>query len=503
LLAEQITIRPQKGPQEAFLASEADIVVFGGAAGGGKSYGLLLEPLRHIDNPRFGAVLIRRSYPEITKQGGLWDESFNLYPHFGAMPNRGGLFWTFPSGARVSFCHLASDQELPSWHGAQIPLIGFDELPEFSERQFFYLLTRNRSTCGVRPYMRATCNPDADSWVARFIAWWIDQESGFAIPERAGVLRWMVRINEEIIWADSRQELEDRYRLPDGQPIPPKSVTFIPSKLSDNPILMRSDPGYLANLMAQPLVERERLLGGNWKIRPAAGKVFNRAWFDIVDQVPSGGVECLFWDFAATAKELSGPEPCYTAGVSMRCVNGVYYVTDCVAEQLGPAAVEALFLGKSRQVATHVIQSGARFMLRWEIEPGSAAKRDNYRLVQMMAGIDAGGVHPQGDKMVRARALAAQALVRNIKLLRGPWNERWLTHMHHQPECKKTDIMDASSGSFNCLTAIATNTIHGPLVTSANLHDLADREQTVQIGGHTVKLYDDDDDYDIKNNWWK
>ncbi|MFS6779604.1 terminase large subunit domain-containing protein, partial [Staphylococcus aureus] len=128
--------------------------------------------------------------------------------------------------------------------------------------------SRNRSTCGVRPYVRATTNPDADSWVAEFISWWIDQKTGYAIPERSGVLRWFVRIGDNIIWADHPEELE-MYTMPgpggEEVPIPAKSVTFISSKLTDNKILMAADPGYMANLMSLPLVERERLLGGNWK----------------------------------------------------------------------------------------------------------------------------------------------------------------------------------------------------------------------------------------------
>jgi hypothetical protein len=78
---------------------------------------------------------------------------------------------------------------------------------------------RNRSTCGVRPYIRATCNPDADSWVADFLSWWIDPASGRPIPQRAGVLRYFVRIAEKIVWADRPEELmEDLLR---GQELPP------------------------------------------------------------------------------------------------------------------------------------------------------------------------------------------------------------------------------------------------------------------------------------------
>src|SRR5436305_14925946 len=72
----------------------------------------------------------------------------------------------------------------------------FDELTHFTAHQFFYMVSRNRSTCGVRPYIRATCNPDADSWVADFLAWWIDPQTGLPIPERAGVLRYYIRVAE-------------------------------------------------------------------------------------------------------------------------------------------------------------------------------------------------------------------------------------------------------------------------------------------------------------------
>ena len=82
-------------------------------------------------------------------------------------------------------------------------MIGFDELTHFTAHQFFYMVSRNRSTCGVRPYIRATCNPYADSWVADFLAWWIDQETGLPIPERAGVLRYYIRVAEKIEWAGS------------------------------------------------------------------------------------------------------------------------------------------------------------------------------------------------------------------------------------------------------------------------------------------------------------
>ena len=178
-------IRPQRGPQENFLATPADVAIYGGAAGGGKTWGLLLEPLRHIENKDFGAVIFRRTYPQIRQEGGMWDESAKLYPLLGAQPKESTLEWQFPSGARVKFAHMQYEQTRLDWQGAQIPLIEFDELTHFTKAQFFYMFSRNRSLCGVKPYIRAGTNPDADSWVAQLVEWWVDGNTGQAIPEES------------------------------------------------------------------------------------------------------------------------------------------------------------------------------------------------------------------------------------------------------------------------------------------------------------------------------
>ena len=267
-----VEIRPQPR-QEQFLGSPADIVIYGGAAGGGKTWSLLVEPLRYLNNPGFGAVIFRRTIPEITHEGGMWDEARKLYPLFGGAANINEHQYRFPSGMAVSFSHLQRVEDVYNWRSAQIPLIEFDQLETFTAYQFFYMLSRNRSMCGVRPYVRATCNPEP-GWLADFLAWWIGVD-GYAIPERSGCTRWFVRVNDMIHWANTPAELTTHY--PDSKPL---SVTFILSTIYDNPILLQNDPGYLANLEALPEVDRERLLGdrmrgGNWRIRSTTGKVFD------------------------------------------------------------------------------------------------------------------------------------------------------------------------------------------------------------------------------------
>lgn len=446
----KIDLRPQPGPQTAFLSSPADITIYGGAAGGGKTWALLIEPLRHINNRKFGAVIFRRLWPEITRTGGMWDESNQIYPLLDAKPLQTTLTWKFPSGAKVSFAHMMLERDKESWKGAQIPLMCFDQLETFSQSQFFYLLSRNRSTCGVRPYVRATCNPDPESWLVNFLAWWIG-EDGYAIPERSGVIRWFVRVGDAIVWGDSREELVERY--PKSQPF---SVTFILARLKDNQILMQKDPGYLARMLAQDPIEQARLYGdpekgGNWKVKAESGKVFNRGWFKIVEAAPAHGIDCRSWDFAATAKELNKTDPDYTASVLMRKANGMYYILDATADQIAGAEVERMFLNISRQEAMAALPE-TPYRVRWEVEPGSAGKREAQRLAGLLAGIDARGISASGDKLTRAKGLAAQAYAGNVMLVRGPWNEMFLEHMHHQPGWPHDDIMDGASGAFNDLT---------------------------------------------------
>src|SRR6201981_861798 len=228
-------IAAQSGPQTEFLRSGADICIYGGATGGGTTTGRILEPLRHVGRvANFTAVFFRRTMPQITNPGALWDECSKFYRRLGGTPHLRLGEWRWPRGGKIKFSHLQFETTVYEWQGAQITLICFDELTHFSAHQFFYMVSRNRSTCGVRPYIRATCNPDADSWVADFLSWWIDPESGLPIPERAGVLRYFIRIGETIEWADRAEELSKVLRqsqkLPPGiDPPRPLSVTFIPA----------------------------------------------------------------------------------------------------------------------------------------------------------------------------------------------------------------------------------------------------------------------------------
>jgi predicted phage terminase large subunit-like protein len=435
------TIKPQAGPQTAFLATPADIAIYGGSAGGGKTWALLLEDLRHIHNPGFGSVTFRRSTVQIRNEGGLWDESMVLYPLAGGEPKEHVLTWKWPSGATSSFAHLEHDKTRLNWQGSQIPLIKFDELTHFTPTQFWYMVSRNRSMCGVRPYIRATCNPEADSWVAELISWWINQDTGLPIPERAGVIRWFVRVGEVLIWADSPLDLAI-YLMPDGTPIPPKSLTFIPAKLTDNLALMAADPGYMANLLALPLVERERLLGGNWKIRPAAGLYFQRPWCRVVDAVPAGTVWGRGYDLAATPPSADNPDPDATSGTKIgRSPDGRYIVADSRKVQVGPHGVEKFILNTASQ-------DGKATTISLPQDPGQAGKSQVKALTLMLSGYTVRSSTETGDKVTRFGPFSAQAEAGNVDVLRGDWNDAWFTALEGFPVAKHDDDADSTSRAF-------------------------------------------------------
>lgn len=442
-------ITPQPGPQEKFLACDADVVFYGGSAGGGKSFALLLNPLYQLSNSKFGAVIFRRTTKQITNEGGLWDEASGLYTGVGAkLTQSPSLTASFPSGMKVTFAHMEYEKDRFSWQGSQIPSINFDEITHFTWRQFIYMLSRNRSMSGVKGQIRGTCNPDPDSWVRRFIDWWIGPD-GFAIPERSGVVRWFIIQGEDVIWAKSRQSLLLKY--PKSLP---KSFTFIRSSIYDNKILLEKDPGYLANLNALTRVEKAQLLDGNWDIRPTAGSYFKRSDFEIVDAAPGVAQRVRAWDLAATKrvesreqKEKKSNDPDWTAGLKMSLVDGTYYIEHVERFREDAPVVD-------KRIKAIAGQDGVRVKVRLPQDPGQAGKGQAKHLSGMLAGFPVVFYPVTGSKEHRATPFASQAQAGNVKLVCGPWNEAFLAEAENFPEGIHDDQIDAGADAFDELTNI-------------------------------------------------
>lgn len=398
---------------------------------------------------------------QISEQGGLWDASMKLYKLYnGAVPIKSPKpFWRFPSGAKVSFRQLTRDEDVYDWQGTEIPCIEFDELTHFSEFQFFYMLSRNRSTCGINPYVRASTNPDADSWVAGFISWWIDQETGYAIPERSGKIRYMARVNEEIVWGDSPEEV---IRIANESDFDVeitkddiKSVSFVSSSVYDNQVLLKNNPGYLSNLKAQSIVERERLLYGNWKIKAAKGLFFPRSALPpLLDEVPNDVTKWVRgWDLAATDTDEGG-DPAYTASVLLgKRKDGTYVIANATNDRLKAEKVRNLV----KQCAVSDKAKYKRVRIRMSIDPGQAGKEQSQSYIKMLAGFSISAVKESGTKEARAEPFAAQWQAGNVSVVAGPWTEALLGQYESFPESKFKDMVDAGSNAFNELEQMNTS----------------------------------------------
>jgi predicted phage terminase large subunit-like protein len=408
---------------------------------------------------------------QIKEEGGLWDASMKLYTRYpGARPIKSPKpYWKFPSGAKVSFRQISRDDDVYDWQGTEIALLEFDELTHFSEFQFFYMLSRNRSTSGIKPYVRATCNPDADSWLAGFISWWIDQDTGYAIPERSGKLRYMGRINENIYWGDSPEEVIEHASEADPdmelERADIKSVTFIVSTIQDNQILLKNDPGYMANLKALSQVERERLLKGNWKIKSARGLYFPRTKANLVTEIPNDVVRWVrAWDLAATEdKKNTRPEdgPAYTAGVLIgKRKNGRYIIADVINRRMNSAEVRTMVQNTAKlDKATY----GRNVRIRMNQDPGQAGKEQAENYIKMLSGFSVHIIPETGSKETRAEPFSAQwigvegAEEGNVDVLIAPWTETYLGQLEAFPESKFKDMVDASSTGFLELQTMTTH----------------------------------------------
>lgn len=451
--------KPRSRPQEQFLASSADIAIMGGARGGGKTYGLQLESARWVHRRGFYGVLLRETLVQIKKPGGMWDEGFSFYTSLGGNANKSELSWRFPSGARLAYGHLETNESVEAWRGAQVAFIGIDQLEMIRGYAFWALLGSNRSMTGIRPYIRGTCNPDPDCFLymngqpAGLLTWWINTETGLAIPERSGRIRYFVRDGDTMVWG-RKEELQ--HSFPGSMPL---SVSFIPAKVYDNTALMERDPTYIGRLMAMGLVERERMLGGNWKIKEAAGMTIRSTWFKPGRPIPNHWRRRLrSWDLAGSVPSQQNPDPDWTAGVLIgEDTAGMYWILDVQRFRESTGTVEGRIAATARLdgPATEIIieQEGGSSGIGW---PEGIIRNK-------LVGFSARRAKPAGNKLTRARILGGLAeggrvYVPDTAIYPLPWLASYLGEMDSFTDGSQTahdDQVDATSAAIIEMT-------HGP-----------------------------------------
>jgi predicted phage terminase large subunit-like protein len=480
--------------------ADIDFILCGSGAGTGKTMGVLLKHSKFIQIKGYRGAIFRRNLAMAKKPGSLIDDATGIYPLFGGRYNQSNYRWKFPSGATIDISQLHQESTKEDYKGAQIPGMTFDELTDFLERQFWFMFSRNRSVSGVKPFVLATCNPDPHSWVKKLILWYLDENQEYPDPKKAGVIRYFYRKDDDLEWGSTYDELFKKYIegkvIKDGtfkdeslgkfairlgkdwvkansinalikkiksddylkRNIPITSFTFLPGSIYENEALLDANPEYISRLENLHPVERERLLLGNWKISYEAGTIFDRAWFDIIEQYELPDLEkaitIRFWDYAATGKEQATKRSSYTAGCKMAKISDdLYIILDLITTQIKGGEIENL-------VQHTADLDGTQVFVRAEKEGGSSGKileeqfEDNLR----EKGIDYEAVSPQGSKLQRALPLATASHKRKIKLLRASWNDDFLNAVTKFDGVTTipliSDAIDATDGAYNELRLI-------------------------------------------------
>jgi predicted phage terminase large subunit-like protein len=425
LLASDV-IRRQTKQWTGLLLSDIRELLFGGAAGGGKSAWLLMAALQYVDAPKYNAILIRRTFKQLAGAEGLVELAHEWLDESDARWYPGEWKWVFPAGAQLWFGHLGDANAHTNYQGLAYDFIGFDELTQFTEQQYKYVAFsrgRRRSNSTVPLRIRATSNPGGIGHE------WVRSRFGIYVPDGDEDTR---RLCERPEWV--RAQNDGRGRV------------FLPSRVVDNPSLDIDE--YVRDMGELDPTTREQLLNGDWDARPP-GELFRREWFDIVDAAPDGCRWARHWDLAATEVSQENPDPDWTAGLRLgQGPDGDYYVEDLWHDRQRPRAIEAAMQECAER-------DGLETTVLVEQEPGASGKAyvDHVQRTVLPAH-EVRALSPGTDKVSRARPVSAKAEARMVKVVRGPWNERFFDEVDAfttTGDHPHDDIVDALSGAFGFL----------------------------------------------------
>ncbi len=399
--------------QTVALLVQAEEMLFGGAAGGGKSQFLLTAALQYVDVPNYAAMLLRRTYADLALPGALMDRANEWLRGSGARWQDRDKTWTFPSGATLTFGYLEGPHDHLRYQGAELHFCGFDELTQLKDvRQYTYMFSRLRRQEGskVPIRMRAASNPGGpgNSWV------------------------------------------KERFVDP-GDPSRP----FVRSLISDNPFI--DQEAYVRSLEHLDPVSRAQLMRGDWTAR-AAGEYFRRRWFEIVERAPIEGRAVSFIDLAASIPSDDYPDPSWTCRVRMRrSPAGIYYVERVNRDRLRPAP-------RDEWIENLIRADGIRCPVWIEQEPASGGKSQVDYLRRRLTGFEVRGERKVGKTEDAVGPFASEAEAGNVKMVAGPWVEAFLEELEAFP-VGHTDQVVAAIGAHRKLAVgggVTPDDLYGP-----------------------------------------
>lgn len=413
-LNKYIPISPTPKQSAALLMNTKELL-YGGAAGGGKSVYLLAAALQYVDVPGYSAILFRKTFADLMLPGALIPMSQEwLAPYIGS----GEVKWqdkekryTFlESGATVSFGYLDAKGDHDRYQGAEFQFVGMDECTHIIPASYRYLFSRVRrkKVLQVPLRFRATANPGGtfgDYYYQRFF---VDNLNDKGVPKRF----------------------------------------FLQAGIKDNPHL--DADAYHESLAELDPITRAQLEDGDWEIRPK-GDLFDKSWVLAIDHqgIPKHTRWVRFWDQAAIdpryrKKNTNTRDPDWTIGFKLGMADGCYYIADIIKFQKAPGDAEAIIRATAEA-------DGHCCAIRIEEEGGASGIANTERYARVvLQGYDFAGVKPVVSKIERARPVAAACQVGSVFISNRCRN---ITDFYAQldafPNGSHDDIIDTFSGAFS------------------------------------------------------
>ncbi len=404
-------------------------VLFGGAAGGGKSEGILSAAGQYVDVPNYSALIFRRTFRDLALPGALMSRSKQWWNATDARYDSQNYKWTFPSGATLQFGYMEHEGDWLRYQSSEFQFIGFDELTQFPEEAYLYMFSRLRRLRGsnVPIRMRGATNPGGPG----------------------------------------HQWVKKRWNLPSGR-THDKNRVFVPSRLEDNPHL--DQVIYEKSMEQLSQVTFAQLRQGDWDAQAFGGKM-DPAWFQVIDRsdVPDPVYwerQVRHWDLASTRKTEENSDPDWTAGgrvvrISRLPTRTLERLKDLGSEIPPPPYWVILHVARTRDdaggveefVSAHANSDGRAIPVSIEQERGSSGKLliESYKR-HVLPGFRVFRLWASGDKETRARPLAARAREGRVFIVDGPWVEPFLDEVGlFGTKDVHDDQIDAVSGAFEQL----------------------------------------------------